>query len=140
MLFLLRLGFWLMLVILLLPGSPEDGRRLVSSAGRTVSDVKSFCERNPEVCDDARVALTSIVSKLKSGAGMLQAFMSPDEKKDEDRIVGVANQPKAQNDQAGSLPNSPENAAGTPPRAVPKWQNSLNPADKQMPWRGPASY
>ena len=60
MLFLLRLAFWIMLVCLLLPGSREDNRRLMSSAEKTFEDVRGFCGRNPQVCDDARTTMTSL--------------------------------------------------------------------------------
>ena len=52
MFFLLRMAFWLMLICLLLPGSSEDNRRLITSAEKTVNDVRGFCQRNPQVCDD----------------------------------------------------------------------------------------
>jgi hypothetical protein len=125
MLFLLRIAFWILFICLLLPGSREDNRRLMNSAERTVSDVRSFCQRNPEVCDDARVSLTLMLSRLKSGAEFVQAWLS------EDQGEGRAAEPAKSQVPAAAQP-------AAPPRLVPKWQDSLNPADKQLPWRGPS--
>ncbi|MBI4724643.1 MAG: DUF5330 domain-containing protein [Rhodomicrobium sp.] len=128
MLFLLRLVFWIMLVCLLLPSSREDNRRLISSAERTVNDVRGFCQRNPDVCEDARFAMTTILSKLKNGAELVQTWLSKDKNKN------------GQGDGADALPHPQARPkdAGQPPRLIPKWQDSLSPADKKMPWRGPA--
>jgi hypothetical protein len=129
MLFLLRLAFWILVVCLLLPGSGDDKRRLVNSAERTVSDMRGFCQRNPDVCDDARVTMTSLLSKLRSGAELLQTWLA-------ESGPEAAGAPQVKPAPAGGQP-----AAQTPlppPRLVPRWQDSLNPADKQMPWRGPA--
>ncbi len=76
MLFLLRLAFWILLICLLLPGSREDNRRLMNSAERTVSDMRGFCQRNPEVCEDARVSLTLMLSRLRSGAEIVQTWLA----------------------------------------------------------------
>jgi hypothetical protein len=133
MLFLLRLAFWIMLICLLLPGSREENRRLMSSAERTVSDVRGFCQRNPEVCSDARTTMTTMLSRLKSGAELLQVWLAPEDQKAEDRPAPAdAGSPRVE-----SAPRS-DSSSATPPRLIPKWQDSLNPGDKEMPWRGPA--
>jgi hypothetical protein len=125
MMFLLRLAFWITLICLLLPGSREENSRLISSAERTVSDVRGFCQRNPEVCDDARVTLTSLMTKLKNGAEFMQTWLAQDKA------------PGAVDKGAGSAP--PEAVQPVhPPKLVPRWQDSLNPSDKRPPWRGPA--
>jgi hypothetical protein len=64
MLFLLRLAFWIMVICLLLPGSREDNRRLIVSAERTVSDMRGFCYRNPDVCEDVRLSITAMLVRL----------------------------------------------------------------------------
>jgi hypothetical protein len=127
MLFLLRLAFWILLICLLLPGSREDNRRLINSAERTVSDVRGFCQRNPEVCDDARASLTLMLSRLKNGAELVQTWMARENEAEDAPQAPVA-QPPVQNPPA----------MAPAPRLVPKWQDSLNPSDKQPPWRGPS--
>ena len=136
MLFLLRIVFWIMLICLLLPGSREDSRRLVTSAQRTVSDVRGFCQRNPEVCEDARVTMTSMMSKLKYGAELVQTWIAKDARRGGE----------GDRSQEAPLPESPQPSAFPPAalepeppvRLVPKWQNSLNSADKEVPWHDPA--
>jgi hypothetical protein len=132
MLFLLRLTFWVLLICLLLPGSREDNRRLMNSAERTVSDVRGFCQRNPDVCEDARITMTSLLTKLKNGAELVQTWLAVEAK---DGEAGAA--PSAPAAPQESQP-APKGAAGQPLRLVPRWQDSLNPADKALPWRGPA--
>jgi hypothetical protein len=129
MLFMLRLAFWIMLVVLLLPSSSDDNRRFMSSAERTVSDMRGFCQRNPEVCEDAHIAMTSILSKLRSGAELLQTWLLRNGKTEEERVGAAQTE----------IPRKPQASGNAlPPRPVPKWQDSLSPADKQVPWRGPS--
>ncbi len=76
MLFLLRLGFWIMLICLLLPSSRQDNRRLISSAEQTVNDMRGFCQRNPQVCDDVRMTMTSLLARFRSGVELLQTWLA----------------------------------------------------------------
>jgi hypothetical protein len=76
MFFLLRLAFWVMLICLLLPGSHEDNRRLITSAEQTVNDARAFCQRNPQVCDDIRMSMTALLSRFRSGAELLQTWLA----------------------------------------------------------------
>ncbi len=131
MMFLLRLVFWITLICLLLPTSREDNRRIISSAEQTVSDVKGFCQRNPRVCDDARVTMTAVLAKLRSGTEMLQSWLSQKDKRSE---VPASQSASASRDDAPR----PQGAGEPQPlKPVTKWQDSLNPADKQVPWHGP---
>jgi hypothetical protein len=138
MLFLLRLAFWIMLICLLLPGSREDNRRLANSAERTVSDVRGFCQRNPEVCDDMRATMTSILGKFRSGAELLQSWLAAidDNEIEKGAQVGVPQvQPIAP---TSATPNIRSNEPLSP-RPIAKWQDSLSPTDREVPWRGPAT-
>jgi hypothetical protein len=128
MLFFLRMAFWLTVIWLLLPGSPENNQRLISSAEQTVNDVKGFCQRNPQVCENARLGMTELLVKLKSGAEMLQAWIAKQQGEN-------AEQP------APAIERGPRKVGRYDqpvPQPVTKWQDSLNSADKQVPWRGPA--
>ncbi len=79
MFFLLRVAFWLSLVILLIPADPQiaaergQGRDVstfeaIGAAQSTYQDVKGFCGRNPTACDVGRVALDTFAVKAKTGA------------------------------------------------------------------------
>jgi Family of unknown function (DUF5330) len=136
MLFLLRLAFWIMLICLLLPGSREDNRRLISSAEQTVSDVRGFCQRNPQVCEDVRITMTSLLSRLKAGAEMIQTWLAKAENNDDARVGSSPSQLATPSARTETFPD-PQGGAQTPYRPVMKWQDSLNPVDRQVTWRGP---
>jgi hypothetical protein len=131
MFFLLRLAFWVTLICLLLPSSREDGQRLISSAGQAVADMRGFCQRNPQTCDDMRVTMTALLAKLRNGAEMLQTWLAQQDGEGEDHAGPAADRLAAPIRRSGK--SDPQ-----PLRPVAKWQDSLNTSDKQMPWRGPA--
>jgi Family of unknown function (DUF5330) len=138
MMFLLRLTFWIMLICLLLPGSREDNKRLISSAEKTVNDVRGFCDRNPDVCNDARTTANSLYSRLRSGAELLQNWLS---NKRPDRLSEVdpsTNLPDVPTEPAPIYQHSDYQAQQTVPKVAPKYGDSLNPADKEVPWHGPS--
>ncbi|WP_299481123.1 DUF5330 domain-containing protein [uncultured Roseibium sp.] len=79
MLFLLRTAFWLTLVLALIPlgsgekSTPEqtvavDPVSAFLAAQATVSDIGSFCSRNPQACETGGNALTAIGSRARDGA------------------------------------------------------------------------
>jgi Family of unknown function (DUF5330) len=131
MMFLLRLAFWILVICLLLPGPPQDNQRLLTSAEKTVADVRGFCGRNPDVCDNARGAMTSMLAKLKNGADFLQTWLAQDSgrRPEGGRLFPV--QP---------APDKPAHTGvmDQPVQAVPRWGDSLNQSDRLPPWRGPA--
>ena len=122
MFFLLRLAFWVMLICLFLPGSHEENRRLISSASQTVSDLRGFCQRNPQVCEDARLSMTTLLTRFRSGAELLQTLIAQQNGENDDHSTIIERTP---------APVEPA------PKPVAKWQDSLNVVDKQVPWRGP---
>ncbi len=130
MFFLLRLAFWIMLVCLLLPGSHEDNRRLISSAEQTVNDVRGFCQRNPQVCEDMRMSMTTLLTRFRSGAELLQTWLA--EKSGEGEGNGSFTD-------RGTTTRRPGRSDASP-QPVTKWQDSLSSSDKQLPWRGPAAF
>ena len=130
MFFLLRLAFWVMLICLLLPGSHEDNRRLITSAEQTVNDVRGFCQRNPQVCDDMRMSMTALLSRFRSGAELLQTWLA--QQGGESEKHGITAEP-------GTTIRKP-GPSETSPQPVTKWQDSLSSSDKQLPWRGPTTF
>ena len=83
MFFLLRAAFWLTIVLALLPigskqpsaGGPAFGEA-VSAAGAAVSDVRHFCERNPEACEVGAQTAVMIGQRAQAGAKMLYEIFS----------------------------------------------------------------
>jgi hypothetical protein len=130
MMFLLRLAFWILVVCLLLPGPPQDNQRLLTSAEKTVADVRGFCGRNPDVCENARGAMTTMLVKLKNGADFLQAWLAQDNGRRSEGGRLFPYQPAPQQP-------APSGVLDQPVQAVPRWGDSLNQSDKLPPWRGP---
>ncbi len=131
MLFLLRLAFWILVICLLLPGAPQDSRRIMTSAQKTVTDVRGFCVRNPDVCEDARSAMTVMLAKLKNGADLLQGWLSPSGSKGSRPSGLYPNMPAPED------PPLAPRGGNQPMQIVPRWGDSLNQSDKAPPWRGP---
>ena len=84
MFFLLRMAFWLTVVCVLLPSgskttSPEakiDASEAVTLAGAAVSDVRGFCERQPDACVTGGKVAVAIGHKAEAGARTLYEFVS----------------------------------------------------------------
>src|SRR4051812_44531281 len=83
MFFLLRMAFWLGVVCVLLPGGGEtapkaqiDTASAVSAAGAAVSDMRGFCDRQPQACVvGGRVAVV-IGHKAEAGARTLYEIVA----------------------------------------------------------------
>jgi len=126
MFFLLRMTFWLGVVLVLLPiGSPQPVPESKVSAGEAieaaraaVTDLQQFCERQPQACAVGSQTATSLGQRAQAGAKILYDFLSEQ--------FGT---PQAQPRVTGSIP-LPQ------PKPSPS-QNTLRPADLVPPWRGP---
>src|ERR1700719_2658721 len=80
MFFLLRMAFWLGLVLVLLPRerTPESEKlpqvgaaEAVSAATAAVSDMSQFCKRQPAACEVGGQAATVIGQRAQDGARKL---------------------------------------------------------------------
>ena len=80
MFFLLRMAFWLGLVLVLLPRekTPESDKlpqigasEAVSAATAAVSDMSQFCKRQPAACEVGGQAATAIGQRAQEGARKL---------------------------------------------------------------------
>ena len=94
MFFLLRMAFWLCVVCVLLPSgtkSPSqdaqiDASEAVTFASAAVSDVRGFCERQPDACNTG--------GKVEAGARTLYEFItklrekSAAPEKDDNKVAG----------------------------------------------------
>ncbi len=83
MFFLLRMTFWLGLVCVLLPGSSGDApaakidaANAVTAAGAAVSDMRGFCERQPQACEVGGQVAVAIGHKAEAGARTIYEFVS----------------------------------------------------------------
>ena len=138
MFFLLRMAFWLTIVLALLPtGSSQpqaranapqiDATNAVVAAGAAVSDMSGFCERQPEACKVGAQAAVAIGQRAQAGAAMMYDFIHE----------RVARQDLARNE-AGSVPEGkvvPVSMSRQPP-SHPGSQSTLKPADLEPAWQG----
>jgi hypothetical protein len=121
--FLLKLAFWLTIVVLLMPSdhaqqgasSPQVGAgEAVSATGAAVADMRQFCVRQPDACAVGSQALVELGHKAHAGAKMLYDFIGE------------------------KVAHEPTHGTGEQVAGVRKpSQNTLSPADLALPWRGP---
>jgi hypothetical protein len=130
MFFLLRIAFWLGVVLILVPGAPQHDTSTdevgtadaLSAASATVHDLKGFCTREPDACTVGSEVATSMGHRAQAGAKMLYDFLS---------------QAIAARD-AGSHTGEPAKSAfGKPSPQQRASQGTLTPADVAPTWRGP---
>ncbi len=85
MFFLLRMAFWLSVVLILLPsGSSQPvqspnavgASEAISAASATVQDMRGFCTRQPEACSVGSQVAVSLGYRAQAGAKMLYDFLT----------------------------------------------------------------
>jgi hypothetical protein len=130
MFFLLRIAFWLGVVLILLPGAPQHdalaggvgAADAISAAGATVHDLKGFCGREPDACTVGSEVATSMGHRAQAGAKMLYDFLT-------DALAAH---------DAGAHSGEPAKSAFNKPSFQRRTsQNTLTPADLAPTWRGP---
>ena len=132
MFFLLRMAFWLSVVLVLLPSggsqqhtatapSAELGAmETISAASATVSDMRQFCTRQPEACAIGSQAAAAIGQRAQAGAKMVYDFISE----------------RAAPRETGSVTTRPRQLAAQAAPAA-RSQDTLTAADLVPAWRGP---
>lgn len=95
MFFLLRMAFWLGLVLVLLPtgktpdadkGPQVDTVQAVTAAGAAMGDMVQFCNRQPQACEVGGQAASAVGARLQAGARKAyQFFTDKIEKSDTDK-------------------------------------------------------
>ena len=118
--FLLRLAFWLSIVVVLLPApAPQKAdpalpqvstMETLGVAVTAVRDARAFCERHPGACEVGSQALHTFGQKAQYGAKMLYDFLS-------ERFA-----------------DDPRTATGS---IVQPGRHTLTPADLAPAWHGP---
>jgi hypothetical protein len=116
--FLLRMAFWLGVVLVVLPSAgsqpaPElavSAGDAVSAAKAAVGDMRQFCERQTDACAIGSHAASALGRRAQAGAKMLYEFLNEQ--------IGP--------NETGSLKGSAKSS-----------QSTLTPADLTPVWRGP---
>ena len=140
MFFLLRLVFWLGLVLVLLPRdkTPEADKLpqvsvgdAVQAATAAVSDMSQFCKRQPQACEVGGQAATVIGVRAQEGARKLYHSVT-DKKPDTDK---KSEADKKVPDHTGSI-DGPDEADPALLEMAPR--DTLTAWDLTIPWRGGA--
>ncbi len=73
--FLVRIAFWLIIIVLLLPTDGKQQSEVYGTAQAAVKDVSGFCDRNPDACVKGMNIFNMLVQKAQFGASMLVGFV-----------------------------------------------------------------
>src|SRR5579871_3216796 len=128
MFFLLRLAFWLGLVLVLLPrDKTSESEKLpqvsvseaVQAATAAVSDMSQFCKRQPAACEVGGQAATIIGQRAQAGAKKLYHIITD----------------KRSPDHTGSIGRTDS----ADPALAEASRDTLTPDDMQIEWQGAAS-
>lgn len=120
--FVIRLAFWLGLVVLLLPTDEHQQARLYGAAVATIERATTFCDRNPRTCAVGAEAWATFLRKAEFGARMAFDLVSSRGRSEDEAVA-----PRAQ----------PAVAKGrAEPKAVPGARGTLTPSDLTPAWRG----
>jgi Family of unknown function (DUF5330) len=112
MFFLLRLTFWLGLVLVLLPRekTPESEKlpqigasEAVQAATAAVSDVSQFCKRQPAACEVGGQAATVIGARAQEGARKLYQIIT--DKRAPDHTGSIGGVDEVEPEPAGLAPH-----------------------------------
>lgn len=126
--FLLRMAFWLTVVLVLLPSGGSqpttkaaqvNASDAMSVATAAASDMRQFCDRRPDTCATGSQLVIAIGHRAQAGAKMLYEFLT-------DQLGPY---------ETGSITApSPKSVPATTARAS---HETLTPADLEPDWRGP---
>jgi hypothetical protein len=139
MFFLLRMAFWLGVVLILLPiGAPQrqqasndvGASEAISAASATVEDLRGFCARQHDACTVGSQVATAIGYRAQAGAKILYDVLT--------EALGPH--------ETGSLPRGTARRGADRNTALgrasidPASQDTLTPADLAPAWRGPTGH
>ena len=139
MFFLLRMGFWLTVVCVLLPsggaqttspGTQIDAVQAVSLASAAMSDARGFCDRQPDACVVGGKVATAIGHKAEAGARTIYEFIST---KLNEKSPATETAAKTETS-AAAVKVVPVTATGAVGHAA---KGTLTPADLQPAWHAP---
>lgn len=80
--FLIRMAFWVGLIVLLLPSDKERQAQLYRTATETVHRAATFCDRNAALCEQGAKHWAHFRTKLEFGAKLVFDMAS-------ERLLGV---------------------------------------------------
>jgi len=141
MFFLLRMAFWLGLVLVLLPRDPTPesekapqigASEAISAATAAASDMGQFCKRQPAACEVGGQAATAIGQRAQDGARKIYKIITDKKPESTDKQPGVqGGAPAKKPDHTGSI-DADESAVAAAPSA-----DALTEDDMAIEWQMP---
>jgi hypothetical protein len=130
---LMRLAFWLALLVLLLPTDSAQQARFTSFAGGALERLSGFCDRNATTCEIGSAAWATFLRKAEFGLRLVGD------------LVGVGGERHASAPAPDQRPDAPPLAYGKRPGnrpgssmgKAPPPVDALPPDPYQPPWRAP---
>lgn len=145
--FLIRVAFWLSIVILLLPTgtAPQDPATprvgavdALSAAGAAVSDFGQFCTRQPDACAIGSRALAAFGQKAQASARWVYEVFAERVASPSGASQTAEGEPAPVRPTGRVAPAQPQPRPAMPAHAATgTHQNTLTQADRSLPWRGP---
>ena len=149
MFFLLRMAFWLGLVLVLLPRdkTPESDKRpqvsvgdAVQAATAAVSDMSQFCKRQPQACEVGGQAAAVIGVRAEEGARKIYRSIT-DKKADDDKKLEADKKPEDKKSDGKKLPDHTGSIGiadnNDPALSDPAPRDTLNADDLSADWHLP---
>jgi hypothetical protein len=142
MFFLLRVAFWLTVVLALLPsgGAQQSAEAKVGptdavvAAGAAVSDMSNFCDRQPDACVVGAQTAVAIGQRAQAGAKMIYEFFNDHAARGNE----TGSVSKAKSEPKSEPKSGPKLAAARTVPASPGSQSTLKDSDLEPVWQGPA--
>jgi hypothetical protein len=143
--FLLRMAFWLGLVLVLLPRDkttesqklPQiSAQEAVQAATAAVSDMSQFCKRQPSACEVGGQAATVIGARAQEGARKLYQMMTDKKPAEADRKSSDSEKKPSEPDK--KAPDHTGSIGGDDADPAPvdvASQDTLTPNDLLADWR-----
>lgn len=139
MFFLLRVAFWLSIVLVLMPsGAPQpnapkiDAGDAVSAAFAAVSDMGGFCDRQPEACEVGGKAAVAFGQRAQAGAKFLFDVLSDKMAPTETGSIKARKPPGSQDTLTAEDLKPLWRGAGAD-EGRPLWRGPLPPKDPRKP-------
>jgi hypothetical protein len=146
MFFLLRMAFWLGLVLVLLPTDrspePDQGAQIgaseaISAATAAVSDMSQFCNRQPAACTVGGQAATVIGERAQSGAKKVYQFITDKADKNDKKAPDPTDKAnKKSPDHTGSI-GAPDDTDADKFQTTGVVHQTLSQDDLAIDWQPP---
>ena len=143
--FLLRMAFWLGLVLVLLPREKNaesqklpqiSAQEAVQAATAAVSDMSQFCKRQPSACEVGGQAATVIGARAQEGARKIYQMMTDKKPGEADKKSSEPEKKPAESDK--KAPDHTGSIGGEDADQAPidvASQDTLTPNDLLADWR-----